>query len=138
MNKPYVRDRQIEYSGNSVDHDIVIGNYGNARIQVSGKFDLKGVIFCPSARVELFVEGTGNIKFSGTCQELVIQQIQGDCIVNLSEFVSRKVRCERLSAPSKLVLGRIRSLEIISVDSEAALEYTEQPAIVNQALLRVA
>src|SRR6185436_17353568 len=117
MAKQKQLERDLQFIGAQKNDCIVIANYGNASITAVGNFDLGGLIFCPKSKVEFNLAGNGIIRFTGTCKELVLQNIDGDCAIDLSNLTCKMVRCEMIKGNSKITFGEIRSIYINSVDA---------------------
>ena len=108
MTKRKSLERDLQFIGTHKDNSIVIGNYGNASITAIGNFDLAGLIFCPRSTVEINLTGDGVINFNGTCKELVLRQVDGNCSIDLSNLTCKMVRCEMVKGNSVILLGEIR------------------------------
>jgi hypothetical protein len=79
-------DRDLHFIGDVKDHSILIGNFGDAKITAIGGFDISGLIFCRSSRIQITMSGGGTAKFKGICKELIIRRIEGACELDLSEL----------------------------------------------------
>jgi hypothetical protein len=131
MRKPQQINRDIQFLGNSKNDSILIGNYGDASVTASGNFELAGTIFCRYSKVGFNLTGIGTARFKGICKELVIQRMEGNCVLDLSELSCRSVRCEFVKSGAIIILGHVRSIEIVSVDENTTLTYKGDPLIFN-------
>ena len=127
-------ERNIQFLGDQKNHSILIGNYGDAKITAIGNFDLSGLIFCRKSKVEFDMAGDGIAKFKGICKELIINRMEGNCTLDLSDLSCQIVRCEVVRGKSVVILGKIRTLELISVDEESSVKYEGGPLIINHSI----
>lgn len=127
-------ERNIQFLGDQKNHSILVGNYGDAKITAIGNFDLSGMIFCRKSTVEFDIAGDGIAKFKGICKQLIITRMEGNCTLDLSELSCQIVRCEVIKGKSVVILGKIRTLELISVDEEASVKYEDGPLIINHSI----
>jgi len=124
-------DRNIQFLGDQKNDSILIGNYGDAKITAIGNFDLSGLIFCRKSTVEFDVAGEGIARFKGICKQLIINRIEGNCTLDLRELSCQIVRCEVVKGKSVVILGKIRTLELIQVEDESSVKYEGGPLIIN-------
>ena len=124
-------DRNIQFLGDQKNDSILIGNYGDAKITAIGNFDLSGLIFCRKSTVEFDVAGEGVARFKGICKQLIINRIEGNCTLDLRELSCQIVRCEIVKGKSVVILGKIRTLELIQVEDESSVKYEGGPLIIN-------
>ena len=124
-------ERNIQFLGDQKNHSILVGNYGDAKITAIGNFDLAGLIFCRKSTVEFDIAGEGIAKFKGICKELIIKRIEGNCTLDLSELSCHIVRCEVVKGRSVVILGKVRTIELINVEEMAAVKYEGGPLILN-------
>ena len=82
-------ERNIQFIGDQKNNSILIGNYGDAKITAIGNFDLSGLIFCRKSTVEFDIAGDGIVRFKGICKQLIINRIDGNCTLDLSELSCR-------------------------------------------------
>jgi len=134
MAKTILEPRHIEFIGDQKNDSIVIGNYGDARITAIGTFELAGLIHCRQSTVEINVSGEGTIQFKGICKKLIIQGVEGNCTLDLSNVTCQSIRCEGVSGTSVVILGRTRLIELISLDQEAVVKYDGHPIIMKHLL----
>ncbi len=134
MIKKQFAKRNIQFIGNQKNNSILIGNYGDAKITISGNFDLSGLIFCRLSTVEFEMKGEGIARFKGICKQLIIQRIEDNCTLDLSELTCQIVRCEIVKGKSVVILGKIRSLDIISVDEDSSITYAKGSLIINHSI----
>lgn len=127
-------ERNIQFLGDQKNHSILVGNYGDAKITAIGNFDLAGLIFCRKSTVEFDLAGDGIAKFKGICKQLIINRIDGNCTLDLRELSCQLVRCEVVKGKSVVILGKIRTIELISVDEEASVKYEGGPLIINHSI----
>jgi hypothetical protein len=123
-------ERNIQFIGDQKNNSILVGNYGDAKITALGNFDLSGLIFCRKSTVEFELAGDGIARFKGICKQLVINRIEGNCTLDLSELSCQIVRCEVVKGRSVVILGKIRTIELISIDEEATVKYEGGPLII--------
>jgi hypothetical protein len=114
-------ERNIQFIGDQKNNSILVGNYGDAKITAIGNFELSGLIFCRKSTVEFDMAGDGIARFKGICKLLIINRIEGNCTLDLSELSCQNVRCELVKGKSVVILGKIRTLELISIDEDATL-----------------
>ncbi len=131
-------ERNIQFIGDQKNDSILIGNYGDAKITAIGNFDLSGLIFCRRSTVEFDLAGDGVARFKGICKQLVINRIEGNCTLDLRELSCQIVRCEVVKGKSVIILGKVRTLELISVEDESSVKYEGGPLIINHSLRSVA
>jgi hypothetical protein len=127
-------ERTYEFIGNQKNDSILIGNYGDAKITAVGNFSLSGLIYCRPSTVEISVSGEGTARFTGICKKLLIQHVEGNCILDLSNVSCQHVRCEVVKGKSVILLGHIKFVELISVDDDAIVTFEGKPLILNHNL----
>ena len=131
MAKQQQVERNIQFLGDQKNDSILIGNYGDAKITAIGNFNLSGLIFCRKSTVEFNMAGEGIARFKGICKQLIIKRMEGNCTLDLSELSCQMVRCELVKGKSVVILSRIRSIELISVDEDVIIRYEGGPLIIN-------
>jgi len=112
----------------------VIGNYGDAKLTAKGNFVLSGIIFCRRNTVEFNLTGAGTASFTGACKTLLVQGIDGDCVLNLSNLSCEVVRVESGKGNSVIILGRTKRIELLNLDNDAIVKYEGRPLLVNYTL----
>lgn len=122
-------NRDIQFLGDKKNDSVLIANYGDASVTAVGNFDLAGTIFCRHNKVSFTLGGKGTARFKGICKELVILQMEGDCTLDLSELSCRSVRLENVKHGAVVILGQIRSIDVVSVDDDITLSYKGDPLI---------
>jgi hypothetical protein len=128
-------ERNIRFIGDHKNDSLLIGNYGNAKITAIGNFRLSGLIFCPKSTIEFEIAGEGTARFNGICRKLLIQRVEGNCELDLTNVACQTVRCNEIKGKAVILLGNnIRSIEIISVEDGATIRYEGMPLIINHAL----
>jgi len=127
-------ERTHEFIGTHTNDSILIGNYGDAKITASGNFNLSGIIYCRPSTVEITISGEGTARFTGICKKLLIQRVEGNCILDLSNVSCQSVRCEIVKGKSIILLGHIKFVELISVDDESLVTFEGKPLILNHSL----
>jgi hypothetical protein len=127
-------ERNFEFIGNHHNDSILVGNYGDARITAIGNFDLSGLIYCRQSTVEINLSGKGTARFNGICKKLVIQNVEGDCFLDLSNITCQTVRCEIVKGKSVVLFGQIKFVELINIDDEATVKYEGKPLLINHSL----
>jgi len=133
MIKP-ASERNFEFIGDHQNDSILVGNYGDAKITAIGDFNLSGLIYCRQSTVEIILSGQGTARFSGICKKLVIQRVEGNCILDLSDIACQTVRCEIVKGKSVVLFGHIKFIELITVDDEASVRYAGKPLLLNHSL----
>ena len=126
--------RNIEFIGEHKNDSIVIGNYGDAKLTAKGNFILSGIIFCRRSTVEFNLAGTGRVSFTGACKTLLVQGIDGDCVLELSNLSCEIVRVESGRGNSMILLGKTKRIELLNLDNEAIVKYEGKPLLVNYTL----
>ncbi|HLP81536.1 MAG TPA: hypothetical protein VK141_06065 [Nitrosomonas sp.] len=134
MQKTSEKPRRIEFIGNHKNDSIVIGNYGDVRFIANGNFELSGLIFCGKSTVELNVSGDGVVSFNGVCKKLLIRGIDGNCRLNLTNLTCQAVWVESVKGNAIIDLGKIKVIELISLDNEAVVRYPGKPILLNYSL----
>jgi hypothetical protein len=127
-------ERNFEFIGHHQNDSILVGNYGDAKITAIGNFNLSGLIFCRQSTVEINMAGEGTARFNGICKKLVIQRVEGNCVLDLSNISCQTVRCEVVKGKSIILLGHIKFVEIINVEEEATVKYAGKPLLMNHSL----
>jgi hypothetical protein len=127
-------ERNFEFIGNQQNDSILVGNYGDAKITAIGNFNLSGLIYCRRSTVEINMAGEGTARFSGICKKLVIQRLEGNCVLDLSNISCQTVRCEMVKGKSIVLFGHIKFVEIINVEEEATVKYEGKPLLMNHSL----
>src|SRR5258706_9066727 len=115
-------ERNFEFIGDHQNDSILVGNYGDAKITAIGNFNLSGLIYCRQSTVEINLAGEGNARFSGICKKLVIQRVEGNCFLDLSNISCQTVRCEIVKGKSLILFGHIKFVELISIEDEATVK----------------
>jgi len=100
-------ERNFEFIGNHQNNSILVGNYGDAKIKAIGNFNLSGLIYCRQSTVEINMAGEGTARFNGICKKLIIQCVEGNCVLDLTEMSCQAVRCEIVKGKSIILLGEI-------------------------------
>jgi hypothetical protein len=126
--------RKIEFIGNYKDDSIVIGNYGDARFIAQGTFELSGLIFCSKNTVEINLDGDGTVAFRGVCKRLIVRNVRGNCTLDLTGMTTERVWCESIKDTAVISLGTTRIIELISLDDEAVVKYSNKPVLLNYSL----
>ncbi len=126
-----MKRRRISYSGESKDQSLLIGNYGDVQFVAEGKFDLSGLIYCPRYTVEFIVAGQGAITFRGVCKKLIIKNVSGDCVLDLSEVVCKEVQCKLAKGNSLVTVGPTKVISLANLQEDAVLQYKGKPLITN-------
>jgi hypothetical protein len=126
--------RNIEFIGDHNNDSIVLGNYGDAKITAKGNFNLSGIIFCKKNTVEISLDGDGTVSFTGFCKKLLIQAIDGDCTLDLSNLACDTVRLESGKGKSVTILGRTKMIEQVNLENEAVVKYQGRPLLVSYTL----
>jgi len=115
--------RTISYKGQSiVDESLVVGNHGNAHIQIDGHFRIDGLIYCPKKTLKISIKGDGTIKLHGVCKDLDIKYVDGNCFVDFSDLKATEVRCRKVTGSCTLRLGEFRNLAEYNLGQEAVIE----------------
>lgn len=129
-----MKRRKISYRGEHKDESLLIGNYGDVHFVAEGKFQLSGLMYCPRYTVEFNVSGQGTISFRGACRRLVIKNISGDCLLDLSEVVCKEVHCKSAKGKSILLVGPTKLISLANLSEDAMLQYKGKPLITNCSL----
>ena len=127
-------ERNFEFIGNHQNDSILVGNYGDAKITAIGNFSLSGLIYCRQSTVEINMAGEGTARFNGICKKLVIQRVEGNCVLDLSNISCQTVRCEVVKGKSIILFGHIKFVELIAVEDEATVRYEGKPLLINHSL----
>ncbi len=127
-------ERNFEFIGNHQNNSILVGNYGDAKIKAIGNFNLSGLIYCRQSTVEINMAGEGTARFNGICKKLIIQCVEGNCVLDLTEMSCQAVRCEIVKGKSIILLGEIKFIELIALEDEATVKYKGKPLLINHAL----
>ncbi len=126
-------DQNFNFIGDTKNDSILIGNYGDVKITAIGTFDLAGLIFCRQSKVEFTVAGGGIAKFKGICKELIIQSIEGDCTLDLSDLTCKSVRCNFANGRTVINLGITKSVELVRIEKKVKFNYKGSPFVYNHA-----
>ena len=121
--------RRIRYTGEHKDESILISNHGNVSFIAEGKFVLSGLMYCPRYTVEFMVSGQGTISLRGACKKLIIKNIAGNCLLDLSEVVCREVYCKSASGKSIILVGSTKLIGQANLEEEAILQYKGRPLV---------
>jgi hypothetical protein len=123
--------RRIRYAGDHKDESILISNHGNVQFIADGRFALSGLMYCPRYTVEFMVSGQGTISLRGACKKLIIKNIAGNCLLDLSEVVCNEVYCKSAKGKSIILVGSTKRISLANLDEEAILQYKGRPLITN-------
>ncbi len=126
-----MKQRRIKYSGEQKDESLLISNYGNVSFLAEGKFVLSGLMYCPRYSVEFSVSGQGTISLRGVCKKLIIKNITGDCLLDLSEVVCEEVYCKSAEGKSIILIGSTKLISQANLEEEAILQYKGKPLVTN-------
>lgn len=126
--------RHLEFIGEHKNDSIVLGNYGDAKITAQGTFNLSGLIYCKKNTVEICLDGDGRVTFKGCCKRLLIQNISGQCVLDLSEFSCESVQCLSGKGNSVIILGRTKVIEQLILGNDAVLRYHGLPLMASYSL----
>lgn len=116
-----MKKRKIRYIGEHEDDSLLISNHGDVQLVAEGKFDLSGLIYCPRYSVEFRVSGRGTISFRGVCKKLIIKNITGDCLLDLSEVVCKEVYCKLAKGKSIILIEPTKLISQANLEEEAIL-----------------
>jgi hypothetical protein len=131
-------ERNFEFIGNHHNDSILIGNYGDAKITAIGHFELSGLIYCRQSTVEINISGEGTARFNGICKKLVIQVVEGNCMLDLTNVSCQTVRCEVVKGKSVVLFGHIKFVELVTIEEEATVKYEGRPLLINHSLYKQA
>jgi hypothetical protein len=126
--------RHLEFIGDHANDSIVLGNYGDAKITAIGTFNLSGLIYCKKNTVEICLDGDGRVTFKGCCKRLLIQNISGECVLDLSEFSCDTVQCLSGKGNSTIILGRTKVIEQLVLGNNAVVRYPGMPLFASYTL----
>ena len=118
----------MHLDGEIHDHSLLIGNYGDVDLTVTGSFDISGMIYLKGT-LTLTVAGCGTIKLRGFCTKLIIHMVKGACSLELAELTSKQVSCYSLRDTSSLILGPTRVINLANVQDEAIFRYLSAPVV---------
>src|SRR6478736_3204407 len=129
-----MKRRKIKFTGEQKDDSLLIGNYENVQFTAEGKFDLSGLMYCPRYSVEFNVSGNGTIAFRGACKKIVIKNITGDCMLDLSEVVCKEVYCKSAKGNAVILIGPTKLISQANLAENATLQFKGKPLITNCAI----
>ena len=126
--------RRIKYSGDQKDDSVFISNHGNVLFNAEGKFDLSGVMYCPRYSVEFTLSGQGTISLRGVCRKIIIKNMTGDCLLDLTDVVCSEVYCKLAKDKSIILIGTTKLISQVNLVGESILQYKGRPLIINSSL----
>jgi hypothetical protein len=121
------KKQHFQFKGDTRDDAILVGSHGDARITVSGTFELSGIIYCPKYTVTLTIVGDGSVALRGICNKLVVRRMSGNCELDLRDFTSKEMRFEAMKQRSKVFAGKTRVITKANLFDDAILLLTEKP-----------
>lgn len=124
-----VRKQQFSFKGEIKDDSILIGNYGDATVNVDGTFELSGIIYCPKYTVTLSIDGSGTISLRGICNKIVIKKMSGTCTLDLRDLTCKELRCESAKKKSKIRAGKTRVVTRANLFDDAILYLSDKPLV---------
>jgi hypothetical protein len=80
------------------------------------------------------VSGQGSISLRGACKKLIIKNMTGDCVLDLSEVVCKEVYCKSAKGKSIILIGPTKLISQANLEEEAILQYTGKPLVTNCSL----
>jgi hypothetical protein len=125
------KKQRFAFKGELRDNSILIGSHGDAIVEIDGIFDLSGTIYCPKYTVTLFIKGEGKVTFRGKCRKLITKQMEGNCILDISDLTSKELRFESMKDQTVVITGRTRVISQANLSDEAILNVAENPLITN-------
>jgi hypothetical protein len=123
------RKQQFLFKGETKDDSILVGNYGDAAVNVEGTFELSGIIYCPKYTITLSIEGSGTIALRGICNKIVIKKMSGDCTLDLHDLTCKELRCESIKKKSKIRAGKTRVVTRADLFDDAILYLSDKPLV---------
>lgn len=125
------RKIKLEFTGDTNQDDILIGSHGDAEIKVKGNFQLSGIIYSPKYSVTLDIKGDGRIAFRGKCFRIIINSMQGDCTLDLTDVTYRELHCHALKGKSVVIAGKARAITPAILSDDATLHVRQRQLIFN-------
>lgn len=125
------RNQKLQFIGNHEHDAVVIGNYGNSSVEIEGNFNISGIIYAPKYSINLFVSGKGIVTFRGICSKLIINNMNGDCILDIRDLSCKEIAISAIKGKAKVITGKVRAILEANMKDEAALYTTENPLIFN-------
>jgi hypothetical protein len=123
--------RNLKFIGYNKSDSIVVSNCGNATLIARGTFQLSGIIFSRQSTFEIDIDGKGAISFKGRCKNIIINNIIGECILDLSDVACRSVTCLSASGKSTIILGRTKVIKQLVIGNDTIVRYKGKPKLVN-------
>lgn len=124
-----MKTRKIRYRGESREQSLVIGNHADVDFRASGNFDLSGLIYCPRYTLTISLSGTGTVSFRGTCKQIIVERINGDCVLDISDLSCREFQCRSALGKARIHVGKTRLISQANLMEHSTLKYTGQPFI---------
>ncbi len=122
---PPPESRNLEFIGDQKNDSILLGDYGDAKLVAKGKFTLSGIALCRKSTLEITLEGDGSLILNGRCKNLVIQTINGNCKLDLTDLACKKISCLSAIGKSTIILGRTKEIEQMILGPDVVVRYAD-------------
>ena len=122
---PPPESRKLEFIGDHKTDSILLGDYGDAQLTAKGNFNLSGIALCRKSTLEVCMEGTGSIILNGRCKNLLIQNISGDCTLDLTDLACKNIRCLSAIGKATIILGRTKEIEQMILGPDVVVRYAD-------------
>jgi len=126
--------RKIQFEGVHKNDSLLIGNFGDVEFIAKGSFDLAGMIYCVRSSVTFRVVGDGCITFHGSCRRLVIDYVNGNCVLDFSKLECKEAVFITVKGKSEIILGPTKVVSRANIQDEAVLWYTNNPVFTNYSI----
>ncbi len=113
---------------------ILIDNDQPTALSVSGGVSISGIIKCPTATVELTVNGGSNVEIYGECRHLIIKKASGGSVLQLSSFFCEEATIADTDWGSRLELSVSRIIHSVCMKKASILKLHGTPQIINLSL----
>ena len=122
---PPPESRNLEFVGDHKTDSILLGDYGDAKLTARGTFNLSGIALFRKSTLEIYMEGAGSVVLNGRCKNLLIQNISGDCTLDLTDLACKKIRCLSAIGKATIILGRTKEIEQMILGPDVIVRYAD-------------
>jgi hypothetical protein len=128
------RMQKHSFIGNCINHSLVIGNHGDAKVVAKGHFNVSGILFMLEGKASIHASGTGQITLSGKCKHLVIVQAEGNCLLDFQELKCDMVTCKSLKGDVTVLIGDAKRINVVQMEGDSTLKVNSHPLITTHSL----
>lgn len=122
---------KLDLRGEIVQDDLLIGSHGDTDVKLRGNIRLSAIIYCPKYTVTLDIKGDGRISFRGKCHRIIINRMEGDCTLDLTDVTYKELHCKSLKGKANVLAGNARAITPAILADEATLHVNEGQLIFN-------